>query len=96
MSSSCDCCQRQPNIDPPGARTQAAPGGQCSVSIDTAFRFSSHTSEEFYFGRTYGATDTVSFPELSNRLAAGMSAIDAEVVDLFAGRLPCGRYVPLL
>ena len=50
----------------------------------------------FLFKRLDGANDTVSLPEVGERLAEGIRDIDEHVVGTFAALLPAGEYVPLL
>lgn len=50
----------------------------------------------FLFERLEGANDTLSLSDMSDRLAAGLVDLDAEVIERFAALLPRGEYIPLL
>jgi hypothetical protein len=50
----------------------------------------------FLFQRLDGATRTLSLAALADALADGIDHVDATVVDMFAGLLPDGTYLPML
>jgi hypothetical protein len=50
----------------------------------------------FLFKRLEGANQTVSVAELEGRLADGVDALDADVIEPFASLVPHGQYLPML
>ena len=61
-----------------------------------AFELSHCSTCRFLFRRIDAVSDGLSADELTERLAAGLSDLDGEVIDRFASILPADHYLPIL